>query len=128
MLFAGHELVGKNHKALPDILMLRLMTFFLIQLQKSLLERDLAEFPTTTQEFVRSAPIPYTLLEEWPGTPLISEIDMEQQAQDDESSDGEDGKGEEVENEDDEADKDYEQSDDEVEAGMKERAWRLLVV
>ena len=71
MLFAGHELVGKNHKALPDILMLRLMTLLLIQLQKPSLERDLAEFPTT-QKFVRSARIPYTLLEEWLGILLIS--------------------------------------------------------
>lgn len=75
MLFAGHELVGKNDTALPDILMLRLMTLLLIQLQKPPLERDLAEFPTTTQEFVRSARVPYTVLEEWLGIPLINQID-----------------------------------------------------
>jgi hypothetical protein len=93
LLFADHELVGENHKALPDILILRLMLLLLIQLQKPPLERDLAEFPTT-QEFVRSARVPYTLLEEWFGIPFINQIDIEQQAQDDQITDGEDGKAE----------------------------------
>jgi hypothetical protein len=103
LLFAGHELVGKNHRALPDILILRLMILLLIQLQKPPLERDLAEFPTTTQEFVRSARVPYTILEEWLGIPLINQIDIEQQAQDDQITDGEDGKAEAGEAEDGEA-------------------------
>jgi hypothetical protein len=97
LLFAGHELVGKNHRALPDILILRLMILLLIQLQKPPLERDLAEFPTTTQEFVRSARVPYTILEEWLGIPLINQIDIEQQAQDDQITDGEDGEDEDGE-------------------------------
>ncbi len=94
LLFAGHELVGKNHRALPDILMHRLMILLLIQLQKPPLERDLAEFPITTQELVRSARIPYTILQEWLEIPLTSQIDIEQQAQDDQIADGEDGKAE----------------------------------
>jgi len=60
----------------------------------------LAEFPTTTQEFVRSARVPYTILEEWL---LINQIDIEQQAQDDQITDGEDGKAEAGEVEDGEA-------------------------
>jgi hypothetical protein len=123
LLFARHELVGKNHRALPDIMILRLMILLLIQLQKPPLERDLAEFPTTTREFVRSAQVPYTILEEWLGIPLINQIDIEQYAQDDESTEDEDGegeysKGEDVEggDGDDEADKDYDQSGHEIEA------------
>lgn len=123
LLFAGHELVGKNHRALPDILMLRLMTLLLIQLHKPPLQRDLAEFPKTTQDFVGCARAPYTVLEEWLGVPLINQPDAEQQTQNDGSSDDGDGRREDVENRegDDEADKDHEQNGDEVEARMMER-------
>jgi hypothetical protein len=40
LLFAGHHLVGANHRAGPDIKMLRLMTLLLIQLQKPPAERS----------------------------------------------------------------------------------------
>jgi hypothetical protein len=67
ILFAGHKLVGKNHRALPDIQMLRLLILLLVQLQKPPKDRDLRGFPLTTQEFVIYGRAPRTDLEKWLG-------------------------------------------------------------
>ena len=67
ILFAGHKLVGKSHRALPDTEMLRLLVLLLVQLQKPPRDRDLRVFPLTTQEFVRYGRAPRTDLEKWLG-------------------------------------------------------------
>jgi hypothetical protein len=92
VLFAGHELVGMNHSAAPDIQMLRLMVLLLIQLQKPPSERDLDEFPTATQEFVRSARPPYTFLDRWFEPPPNNQCDIEDEDFDGEDHDGEEGR------------------------------------
>lgn len=63
ILFAGHKLVGKNHRALHDIQMLRLLILVLVQLQKLPKDRDLGGLPLTTQEFVRYGRAPRTNFE-----------------------------------------------------------------
>ncbi|KAJ3526570.1 hypothetical protein NM208_g11126 [Fusarium decemcellulare] len=90
ILFAEHQLVGTNHNAVPDIQMLRLMVLLLVQLQKPPSERDLTEFPTTTQEFVGSANPPYTFLERWLG---LSQPHLGNEGNEEE--DGSDGEEEE---------------------------------
>lgn len=65
LLFPGHQLVGMNHNAVPDIEMLRLMVLLLVQLQNPPAKRELKEFAIATQEFVRSAKTPYNFLEKW---------------------------------------------------------------
>lgn len=52
ILFAGHELVGRNHHALQDAQQLRLMALLLIELQKRPALRDLSQFPISTQEYL----------------------------------------------------------------------------
>jgi hypothetical protein len=43
--------------------MLRLMTLLLIQLRKPPAERDLSDFPGTTQEYIMQARVPRTELQ-----------------------------------------------------------------
>ena len=64
LLFLGHQLVGMNHNAVPDIEMLWLMVL-LLQLQNPPARREMKEFPLATEEFVRSAKTPYNFLEKW---------------------------------------------------------------
>jgi hypothetical protein len=67
VLFPGHELIGKNHRALSDAQMLRLLSLLLVQLSKLPEDRDLWQLPSATQEFVTSGRTPLTLLEKWLG-------------------------------------------------------------
>jgi hypothetical protein len=67
VLFPGHELIGKNHRALPDAQMLRLLSLLLVQLSKLPEDRDLLHLPLATQEFITSGRTPLTLLEKWLG-------------------------------------------------------------
>jgi hypothetical protein len=67
ILFAGHQLVSKSHRALPETQMLRLMVLLLVQLQKPPQDRDLRGFPSKTQEFVKYGRVPRTDLEKWLG-------------------------------------------------------------
>jgi len=65
ILFAGHELVGRNHHALQDAQQLRLMALLLIELQKRPALRDLSQFPISTQEYLTTGQASRTSLQNW---------------------------------------------------------------
>ena len=75
MLFPGHHLVGKNHRAGADIEMLRLMSLLLVQLQNPPEKRELKEFPVATQRYIESGEAAYTLLEKWLGVSGLEEFE-----------------------------------------------------
>jgi hypothetical protein len=55
LLFSGHHLVGKNHRAMVDALQLRLMVKLFEELCKPLNQRDLSVLPKKTQNWFQSA-------------------------------------------------------------------------
>lgn len=65
ILFADHELVGRNHHALQDAQQLRLMASLLIELQKRLAPRDISQFPISTQEYLTTGQASRTSLQNW---------------------------------------------------------------
>ena len=75
VLFAGNSLVGKNHQAVADAKMLRLMVLLLIQLQKRVPDTDLSDFPSTTQEFVLHGQANHPTIQKWLGVVFAMEPD-----------------------------------------------------
>ncbi len=50
LLFGNHDLANKNHRALPDVLQLRLMAKLFIELCKPPEQRQLSIFPRSIDE------------------------------------------------------------------------------
>jgi hypothetical protein len=120
ILFAGHKLVGKSHRALPDTQMLRLLVLLLVQLQKPPQDRDLRGFSLTTQEFVGYGRAPRTDLEKWLGVGFTMAPDSVPEAQGAEviidlSEDADD----EDDDDDEEEEEEEEGIDDEIEAEIE---------
>lgn len=82
VLFAGHKLVGENHRAMPDAQMLRLMALLLVQLRRSTQKRNLSIFPLTTREFVKNGRPPRTELQKWLGIEVVDASDSVHETQD----------------------------------------------
>jgi hypothetical protein len=76
ILFAGHELVGRNHHALQDAQQLRLMALLLIELQKRSALRDLLQFPISTQEYLTAGQASRTSLQNWLGSGIAVAVDI----------------------------------------------------
>ena len=121
VLFAGHSLVGKNYQALADAEMLRLMVLLFIQLQKRVPDRDLSDFPLTTQEFVLHGQPNRTAIQKWLGVGFIVVPNAVLEAGSAAAAQGnvevvEDGENEEdEENEDDEENEEDEENEDDEE-------------
>ncbi|MCJ1250471.1 hypothetical protein MMC30_007699 [Trapelia coarctata] len=76
ILFAGHELVGRNHHALRDAQQLRLMALLLIELRKPHALRDLSQFPISTQEYLTTGQASRTSLQKWLGSGITAAVDI----------------------------------------------------
>lgn len=63
LLFANHELVGQNHRALVDTLHLRLMVLLFVELCKPFNQRDLSMLPETIRDWLIKAKHQRTLSE-----------------------------------------------------------------
>jgi len=63
LLFSGHDLVGKNHRALADALQLRLVVMLFEELCKPPNQRDLSLLHKTTRDWLLPANNKKTLLQ-----------------------------------------------------------------